>query len=235
MATDARRAAATTRLAWIALVAMLGGCAGGGGANLQQLLGSLSIPAVGAGPTETGAIAAAPAAELPAGPHETSLFVAGTPTGVFAQVARGALGCWFAADGPLKATHVYRAEAQPPARGGDAEISIHERDATVRDLRGPRVYKISFTAESTGVRVATIAMKHELKVAEAMARDVAVWAKGGEGCQLRKVLTPPVPAPSAAVSKGSKSPKFPTKAAKTVKPTKAAAAKTASPSARTTR
>jgi hypothetical protein len=134
----------------------------------------------------------------------------GTPTGVFAQVARGALGCWFAANGPLKASHVYRAEAEPPAKGGDAEIVIFERDVSLRDQRGTRAYRISFDSEGGGVRVTATALKFEPKLTEAMARDVGTWAKGGSGCQLRALLPPPAPAPAAKTAKAAKT----TKAAK---------------------
>jgi hypothetical protein len=114
-------------------------------------------------------------------------------------VARGALGCWFAADGPLKASHVYRAEAAPPGKGGAAEITIYQRDASLRDQRGSKAYQVAFTGEVAGVRVATTAMKFELAHAQAMARDIETWAKGGSGCQLRVVMPPPPP-PTAAKS-----------------------------------
>jgi len=128
------------------------------------------------------------------GPVESALMVSGTPTGVYAQVARGILNCWFGAEGPLKAGHVFQAQAEPPATGGAAEIVVHERDVTLRDQRGTRAYRISFAAEATGVRVGVMALKFELPVAQAMARDVEVWAKGGAGCELRKVMPPPPPA-----------------------------------------
>jgi hypothetical protein len=139
-------------------------------------------------------------------PLEASALVSGTPTGVFAEVARGALGCWFAADGPLKATHVYRAEAQPPAKGGDAEILIYERDASTRDLRGSRAYRVAFTTEISSVRVTMTALKLNPKLAEAMAKDVESWAKGRESCQLRAVL-PPAPSKTAKTAKSAKSAK----------------------------
>ena len=189
------------RVAGLAVAALLGGC-GGPNVNLQELL---ALPA----PAETGAESGVQAGAKTgpetgslsprSEPHETSILADGTPTGIFAEVARGALGCWFAADGPLKASHVYRAEAQPPAKGGDAEIVIHERDASsVRDLRGPRAYRISFAAEFSSVRVTITALKFEPKLAQAMAKDVESWSKGGEGCQLRALLPPPQPAPKAA-------------------------------------
>jgi hypothetical protein len=139
--------------------------------------------------------------------------VSGTPTEVFAQVARGVLGCWLAADGPLKASHVYRAEADPPAKGGAAAIIIYERDASQQDGRGSLAYRASLSGEGSGVRVTMRAMKFELKLAQAMARDVEAWAKGGESCQLRASMprpAPPAPAKAAAKPvKGSGSSKKP--------------------------
>jgi hypothetical protein len=196
------------RVVGLAAAALLGGC-GGPNINLQRLL-SLPPPAetgVQAGTaTKTGPDAAPETGSLATRsvPLETSALVSGTPTGVFAEVARGALGCWFAPDGPLKATHVYRAEAQPPAKGGDAEIVIYERDASMRDLRGPRAYRVAFAAEISSVRVTMTTLKLEPKLAEAMAKDVESWARGGESCQLRAVLPPPAPSKTAKTGKTSK-------------------------------
>jgi hypothetical protein len=188
------------RVTGLVAAALLGGC-GGGNVNLQDLL-ALPLPSeTKAEATETGSLADRPQ------PQEASALVAGTPTGIFADVARGALGCWFAADGPLKTSHVYRAEAQPPAKGGDAEIVVHERDATVRDLRGPRAYRISFAAELSGVRVTMVALRFEPKLAAAMAKDVESWAKGGEGCALRVLLPPPAPPEAKTAKKATKSAK----------------------------
>jgi hypothetical protein len=129
----------------------------------------------------------------PRGAYETAVVVSGTPTGVYTVVARGVLGCWFGADGPLKATHVFHADAAPPATGGAAEIALHERDVTYRDQRGVRAYRIAFSTEATGVRVGSSALKMEAQLAQIMAKDVEVWAKGGAGCLLRTLLPPPAP------------------------------------------
>ena len=184
------------------LAALAGGCSAKGVPTLQSLLPP---------PTETSSVA------TPAHPYETSVLASGSPTGVFTQVAQGVLGCWFGADGPFKTSHVYRAEAEPPAKGGQAEIVIHERDAAVRDLRGPRAYRISFASEHGGVRVIAAALKLELKLAEAMAHDVQKWAKegargGSADCQVRALFPPPPPV-----------------VAKATKPAKGAAAKKAAP------
>jgi hypothetical protein len=198
------------RVAGLAAAALLAGC-GGPNVNLQDLL-SLPVPAeTGAkNGTETAATAGPESAPETGSlsarfePHETSALVSGTPTGIFAEVARGALGCWFAADGPLKASHIYRAEAEPPAKGGDAEIVIYERDTSMRDLRGPRAYRIAFTAELTSVRVTMAALKIEPKLAQAMAADVESWAKGKESCRLRALLPPPAPPVASKAAKASK-------------------------------
>jgi hypothetical protein len=113
------------------------------------------------------------------------------------------LNCWFGAEGPLKASHVFQAQAEPPATGGAAEIIVHERDVALRDQRGPRAYRISFAVEAAGVRVGVAALKFEPPVAQAMARDVESWAKGGTGCELRKIMPPPAP----PVAKGGTSAK----------------------------
>jgi len=169
------------------LAALPGACVP---SNLPAL--QLSQPA-----PETGSLTASPSP-----PHETAVVVAGTPTEVYALVARGALGCWFGAGGPLKTSHVFQAEAEPPAKGGGAEIVIHERDASLRDQRGSRAYRISFAGEAAGVRVGSTALKFAPALAQAMAKDVETWAKGGAGCQLRALLPPPAP----VVHKGSKRP-----------------------------
>jgi hypothetical protein len=132
----------------------------------------------------------------PLAAYETAAVVSGTPTDVYALVARGVLNCWFGAGGPLKASHVFQAEAEPPSKGGTAEIVIHERDQTLRDHRGIRAYRIAFASEAGGVRIGMTALRFEGAAAQAMAKDVEGWAKGGAGCQLRAVLAPPPPPPS---------------------------------------
>jgi hypothetical protein len=168
-----------------------------------------------ASPNQTGAAEPGPPPS-PAAPHETSIIVSGTPTGVFAEVAQGALGCWLGPGGPLKASHVYRAEADPPAKGGDAEIVLHERDTSLRDQRGPRAYRVAFASEASGVRVTATALRFEAKLAEVMAQDVAGWAKESAkagGCRLRALLPPPA-APGLAKAPPAKTTKSVAQAAK---------------------
>ena len=114
-------------------------------------------------------------------PVETAIIVPGTPTEVYALVARGALGCWFGANGPLKATHVFHAEAAPPSQGGQAEIVLHERDVSLRDQRGARAFRVKFASDAAGVRVGITVVKIAPALAEPMVQDVAVWARGRSG------------------------------------------------------
>ena len=162
-------------------------------ANLPQL------PA-GSAPVETGAVASGPAE---AAPFETTTIAPGTPTEVYALVAGGALRCWFGAGGPLKASHVFHAEAAPPAQGGAAEIVLHERDPSLRDQRGPRAFRVAFTGDPGGVRVGITTIKVAAPLSELMVRDVVVWASGGAGCQAR-ALSPAPPQSAAPAQKSDK-------------------------------
>ena len=162
-------------------------------ANLPQL------PA-GSAPVETGAVASGP--PEPAA-YETTIIAPGTPTEVYALVAGGALRCWFGAGGPLKASHVFHAEAAPPADGGAAEIVLHERDPSLRDQRGPRAFRIAFTGDPGGVRVGITTIKVAAPLSELMVRDVVVWVSGGTGCQAR-LLSPAPPQSAAPAQKSDK-------------------------------
>lgn len=121
-------------------------------------------------------------------PAEVASIVAGAPTDVYALVARGALKCWFGADGPLKPTHVFHAEAESPAKGGAAEMVLHDRDESVRDKRGARAFRVSFSSAPGGVRVAVSVPRMEEQLARVMAKDVFAWAKGGTDCEVRKQM-----------------------------------------------
>jgi hypothetical protein len=162
-----------------------------------QLPASTSPPASPSAQVETGAVASPPATA----PLETATMVQGTPTEVYARVASGAMRCWFGAKGPLKATHVFHAEAAPPSEGGVAEIVLHERDISMRDQRGARAFRVSFVGEGGDVRVGVAALKMAAPLADLMVRDVATWAQGGAGCQAGS-LSPP--AEAAAPDKPSK-------------------------------
>jgi hypothetical protein len=185
-----RRLASIAMALWLAAAA--GACTS---ANLPQFpAGSASL--------ETGAVDSAQPASAAAS-YETAVIAPGTPTEVYALVAGGALRCWFGAHGPLKASHVFHAEAAPPSQGGVAEIVLHERDASLRDQRGARAFRVSFTDIAGGVHVGITSIKVAAPLAELMVRDVVVWASGGAGCQTR-ALSPPPPQAAAPAQKPAK-------------------------------
>ena len=136
--------------------------------------------------------------------EEKSLVVPGSPTEVYVQLARGMKGCWFGAAGPLRKSHIFHAEAEPSAKGGEAEIILQERDVTLRDQRGVRAYRVRIVGDPPSVRVTAIAHKMRAQHVPVMGKDVEVWAKGGSGCQLAALFPPPPPpkAEKAAKKKG---------------------------------
>ena len=151
---------------------------------------------------ETGAIAESNSGQSSSGKSssgqlsfERAIIVPGTPTDVYALVARGALGCWFGANGPLKATHVFRADAAPPSQGGLAEIVLHERDVSMRDQRGARAFQVEFASDAASVRVGIDVMRIGPPLAEPMVQDVEMWARGGAGCQTRALARRQAAAP----------------------------------------
>jgi hypothetical protein len=126
------------------------------------------------------------------------LMAQGTPTEVYALVAHGALRCWFGADGPLKATHIFHADAASPTEGGAAEIVLHVRDGTFSDQRGARAFRVSMRSDGGSVRVGITNLKMPEAMGQAMRNDVETWARGGEGCQARALgATAPKPATPA--------------------------------------
>ncbi|MCB1547844.1 MAG: hypothetical protein KDJ41_08440 [Hyphomicrobiaceae bacterium] len=135
-------------------------------------------------------------------------------TEVYTRIARGALACWFAAEGPLGATHIFHADALPEAKGGGFEILINERlPSNQRGLKAFRIAVGPGEASATGLRI------ENLKLSPALARqlraDVLRWSDGGIGCTARSdgwapTAEPPESAakkkPAAKVRKKTRSP-----------------------------
>jgi len=168
---------------------------------------------VGSSPNETSSAARPAALASGTEPVGTTIMAKGTPTEVYELVASGALGCWFGAGGPLKGSHVFHAEAKPPAEGGAAEIVLHERDATFSDQRGPRAFRVALTNAPAGAQVNVANLKMAPALGEAMTKDVATWAAGAKGCEVRR-LYPPPPPPAPDKGKPKAKGKAPAKAAK---------------------
>jgi hypothetical protein len=165
------------------LVLLLGACSASGVAPLSS--GQSSV--------EPGSLTVPPAA------HQTSVVASGSPAEVYTQLARGIMGCWLGASGPLRQSHIFHADVQPPSvSGGAAEILLQERDTTLRDQKGVRAFRIQITSDPGGSLVAAAALKMDPQHASAMMKDIAVWAKGGSGCELAALIPPPAPPPVAA-------------------------------------
>ncbi len=128
----------------------------------------------------------------------------GSATELYTKVARGAVGCWFGATGPLKAAYIYHAEADAPSRGGKAEITIHQRDPGNTNPRGPKAYLIKIDPkDESNATIATENLKISEPMATNMAADVNRWARGDSGCgaSTAAAWSPQAPPPAAAKPK----------------------------------
>jgi hypothetical protein len=115
---------------------------------------------------------------------------------VYGRIASGAMRCWFTANGQLKASHIFHADADPPAKGGAVEIVVQERDLAGPKPWGPRAFKVVLQAsgEQTAIDVVNIRMREP--TAGLMRADVFHWALGGRECGLKPIevaAPPPVP------------------------------------------
>lgn len=106
------------------------------------------------------------------------------PVEIYTRVARGALTCWFGAQGSLKATHVFHAEVAPPSAGGEAEISIQQRDRQAANPRSLRAYRISITRAGEGAHLTAENVRMPEAVAKDMAADIVRWARGDGQCSV---------------------------------------------------
>lgn len=146
-------------------------------------LGFFSASVAAAASLIVGGCAGAALPQLPEMPLDMfKSEVVGAPTEVYARVARGAMACWFGTDGPLKKSYIYHAEAEPPSRGGKAEIVIHEIDRTSENPRGLRAYRIAIVPSGEISSLAVENLKLPEALAASMEKDVRRWAAGGIGC-----------------------------------------------------
>ena len=129
----------------------------------------------------------------------------GSATELYTKVARGAVGCWFGASGPLKKDYIYQAEADAPSRGGKAAITIHSRDPTNPNPRGPKAYLIKIDPkDESSAAIATENLKMPEPTAAMMDSDVNRWSRGDAGCAGKSTTAgwapeaPPAPAAAPA-------------------------------------
>lgn len=108
--------------------------------------------------------------------------VTGTATEVYTRIARGVLTCWFGAAGPLKATHIYHAEAEPASKGGKSEIEIFQKDPTAQDPRSLRAYRIVILPSGSSAKVETENINVAEPLASRLNTDVLRWSSSEGGC-----------------------------------------------------
>ncbi len=142
-------------------------------------LSAIASGCAGNGELSTAALPGLPKIALPQGPPP----VVGTPTEVYARIGRGAMACWFGANGFLKSTHIYDATAEPVHKGGQAEIIIRERDERGQNLRGLKAFRIVITpSDNEQTNVVAENLKLPEATAARMKKSVAAWSTGNNGC-----------------------------------------------------
>jgi hypothetical protein len=176
----------------VALAAVLPGCS-----SLPELpkipasaLTNISLPTIEATPGEPGR-------------------VSGPPAEIYRLIASGSARCWFAPRSPIKATHIFHADAEPPAKGGAVEVAVMVRDLAAPKPWGPRAFRVILKADGdfTAIDVQNLSMTAE--VAAQMRADVFHWAQDGKNCKLKpppEEAGPPPPPKKAAKVKTAKKP-----------------------------
>ena len=106
------------------------------------------------------------------------------PVEIYSRIARGALRCWFGAEGSLKKSHVFHADVAPAAAGGGAEIAIYERDKSGQTPHAVRAFRISIARSGEGSTLQSENYRIPEPVARDMGADITRWGKGQEGCSV---------------------------------------------------
>ncbi len=135
----------------------------------------------------TGAVAAFVGNSGPvvaADPGAISTELAEPPVEIYSRVARGALRCWFGAQGSLKKTYVFHADVAPQTSGGGAEIAIYERDTTGQSPRSVRAFRISIAPTGGGSRLQSDNFRMAPEVARDMGADLGRWVQGQDKCSV---------------------------------------------------
>lgn len=155
----------------------------------------------GNGDVATAALPSLPKITLPEAPPP----VVGSATEVYARIGRGAMACWFGANGTLKTTHIYDATAEPEHRGGQAEITIRERDTQAQSPRGVKAFRVSIVP-ANGDETTVVAENFKLPEAMAaqMKKSVAAWSTGSQGCDPDASKGAWQPEPAATEAAGDK-------------------------------
>ncbi|MCB1528928.1 MAG: hypothetical protein KDJ45_14690 [Hyphomicrobiaceae bacterium] len=160
------------------------------------------------GCTNSGSLSTAALPKIPDLPKislpEAPPPVVGTPTEVYERIGRGAMACWFGANGTLKSTHIYDAEAQPASQGGRAEINIRQRNDGPQGIRGVKAFVIVIAPsgdEQTSVTSSNLKLPKD--EGDQMSQSVMAWAHGNQGCDPKAFTGAWQPAPAAQAGKSA--------------------------------
>lgn len=104
------------------------------------------------------------------------------PVEIYSRVARGALRCWFGAQGSLKKYYVFHADVAPPSSGSGAEIAIYERDKAGQTPRSIRAFRISIASTGSGSKLQSENFRMAPEVARDMSADLGRWVQGQDTC-----------------------------------------------------
>lgn len=114
-------------------------------------------------------------------------------TEVYSRIAAGAMRCWFAVGGQIRASHIFHANADPAANGGIVEADVLERDMAGPKPWGAKAFKVMLapSGEQTTIDIENIKMPEA--TAATMRADVFAWAQGDTNCKLKPADLPPPP------------------------------------------
>jgi len=192
--------------AQIAALGVAAAAMAGCGTTGTEILNQPATIAQNSATLVTNSIAAIGAVEIP----KVDADPVGEPVELYTRVARGATNCWFGANGPLKSTHIFNAVAEPGAKGGSAEIIIHERDPKLPDPRGNRAFRVQIIPEGDTARVESENIRFPIEVGQRMQSEVRRWARDDLSCTpppeqaVAAAALPPVAAPATPAKKKPK-------------------------------
>ena len=106
------------------------------------------------------------------------------PVEIYSRIARGALRCWFGAQGSLKKAYVFHADVAPDSAAGGAEIAIYERDKAGQGARAVRAMRITIARSGGGSNVQLENFRMPEAVAADMGADVNRFVQGQQGCSV---------------------------------------------------
>ncbi len=167
--TSPIRVAGLGTIVWAGLAASLSGCS------------NSPLPEIDLSSTASKALAALPKPDLTL-PINSFKPPVGTPTEIYTRVARGALTCWFGSHGPLKKTHRFHAQADPPSKGGHSRITIYKIPKDKTRSLGDRAFAIQIVPDGTSAKLLIENLSLPKVQVDRYSADAARWAANDEGC-----------------------------------------------------